>query len=376
MPCRPCPPAMHHRHGSMPTGSHCTDCHSHLPLPLSWPPLPLPLCRYTEKVDVYSFGIIMWELIARQEPYGGQKGVQIAYAAAEQGMRPKIPDDCPPEYSELMQQCWASSPGERPTFQQILKRLFQLKKACDSKEQPSTPPAAGTLAMVPGSQPPLPYQRVDLAGAGTASAAQQMAMAAGMPSDEEDDSDDGDDAMQFTFPSPGKLPMTTSSTAASPAHTGAAQGQLPRAAAGAEVRGGSPAQQRTSSSVSTSSSAPGLLGAGSSPAGGAVASRAHPQQQQHLGMQEAGPVIVTVSQTGTRRSSAVRDTPSDAVSSARRPSETAARIVVQEEGGQLSVTGVNSAVSAAGLDVDGSMILSSAATGNPALASARLPGQA
>lgn len=51
--------------------------------------------QYTEKVDVYSFGIIMWELITRQEPYGGRKGVQIAYAAAEQGLRPDIPSYCP-----------------------------------------------------------------------------------------------------------------------------------------------------------------------------------------------------------------------------------------------------------------------------------------
>lgn len=88
--------------------------------------------RYTDKVDVYSFAIIMWELITRQEPYGGQKGVQIAYAAAEQGLRPEIPAYCPADYADLMRQCWASDPHERPTFQVILKRLFQLKKSSDT----------------------------------------------------------------------------------------------------------------------------------------------------------------------------------------------------------------------------------------------------
>jgi hypothetical protein len=81
---------------------------------------------------VYSFGIILWELITRQEPYGGQKGVQIAYAAAEQGLRPKVPAYCPPEYAELMQECWAARPDDRPSFEEILKRLFQLKKAADT----------------------------------------------------------------------------------------------------------------------------------------------------------------------------------------------------------------------------------------------------
>jgi hypothetical protein len=87
--------------------------------------------RYTDKVDVFSFGVVMWELIAREEPYGGQKGVQIAYAAAEQGLRPEIPSFCPPEYAELMSECWADDPDERPSFAQILKRLFQMKKAAD-----------------------------------------------------------------------------------------------------------------------------------------------------------------------------------------------------------------------------------------------------
>jgi len=88
--------------------------------------------RYTEKVDVYSFGIIMWELITRQEPYGGRKGVQIAYAAAEQGLRPDIPSYCPDDYAELMQECWQDQPDDRPTFSNILKRLFQLKKRADA----------------------------------------------------------------------------------------------------------------------------------------------------------------------------------------------------------------------------------------------------
>jgi serine/threonine protein kinase len=88
--------------------------------------------RYTDKVDVYSFGIIMWELISRKEPYGGKKGISVAYAAAQQGTRPEIPAFSPAPYTELMKHCWADQPQDRPTFNSILSRLFAMKKSADS----------------------------------------------------------------------------------------------------------------------------------------------------------------------------------------------------------------------------------------------------
>ena len=119
------------------------------------------LDQYDEKVDVYSFGIVMWELIARAEPYGGIGGIQIAYAAVEQGLRPDIPSYCPEDYAELMIECWDDDPFMRPDFGQILERLYKLMKTLDNgvlrdmeqqAESQTTLPSEPAACSIPADQ--------------------------------------------------------------------------------------------------------------------------------------------------------------------------------------------------------------------------------
>lgn len=51
---------------------------------------------------VVSFGIILWELLTREEPYPGNTGLQLAYDVAHKGLRPSIPAYCPAEYADIM----------------------------------------------------------------------------------------------------------------------------------------------------------------------------------------------------------------------------------------------------------------------------------
>jgi len=78
---------------------------------------------YSEKIDVYGFGIIMWELITRKAPYENLTPMQILYGVVHQNLRPLIPSLCPPVIYSLINMCWHQLPEKRPSFNEILSCL-------------------------------------------------------------------------------------------------------------------------------------------------------------------------------------------------------------------------------------------------------------
>eukprot|EP00053_Salpingoeca_punica_P020922 m.212479 g.212479 ORF g.212479 m.212479 type:complete len:598 (-) comp20490_c0_seq1:198-1991(-) len=82
----------------------------------------------TEMCDVWSYGVILWELMTQEIPYGDMDGVAVAWQVAAQGLRLPIPEACPSEFAALMKQCMTDAPEMRPPFSRILQLLDRMKQ--------------------------------------------------------------------------------------------------------------------------------------------------------------------------------------------------------------------------------------------------------
>ncbi|XP_010937270.1 uncharacterized protein [Elaeis guineensis] len=79
--------------------------------------------KVSEKVDVYSFGIVMWEILTGEEPYADMHYGAVIGGILNNTLRPPVPNSCDPDWRRLMEQCWAPDPEQRPSFTQIASRL-------------------------------------------------------------------------------------------------------------------------------------------------------------------------------------------------------------------------------------------------------------
>ncbi|CAK9157533.1 unnamed protein product [Ilex paraguariensis] len=84
---------------------------------------------YCRKVDVYGFGLILWEMVSGTIPYEDMTPIQAAFAVVNKNLRPALPGDCPHAMRALIEQCWSLHPEKRPEFWQVVKVLEQFESS-------------------------------------------------------------------------------------------------------------------------------------------------------------------------------------------------------------------------------------------------------
>ncbi|XP_039984349.1 tyrosine-protein kinase receptor Tie-1 isoform X3 [Xiphias gladius] len=99
-------------------------------LPVRWMAIEsLNYSVYTTKSDVWSFGVLLWEIVSLGgTPYCGMTCAEL-YEKLPQGYRMEKPKNCDDEVYELMRQCWRDRPYERPPFSQISVQLNRMQEA-------------------------------------------------------------------------------------------------------------------------------------------------------------------------------------------------------------------------------------------------------
>lgn len=84
---------------------------------------------YTEKVDIYSFGIVLWEILTEQMPFDGLHQGQVFQLILIDDDRPYISEDVAaahPEMVDLICRCWSTEPEDRPSADEVVAAIDEM----------------------------------------------------------------------------------------------------------------------------------------------------------------------------------------------------------------------------------------------------------
>ena len=94
-------------------------------------------------VEVYSLGVLLWEMAARHAPFAGIDQVTVYRAIVREDRRPSIPADTPAAFARLIRDCWQRDPLRRPTMSAVVHRLQmfleELGGHCSSSSSSDSP---------------------------------------------------------------------------------------------------------------------------------------------------------------------------------------------------------------------------------------------
>ena len=94
--------------------------------------------------DVFSLGIVIWELVTCDLPYAGKEDCCVLYSVKVLKLRPEIPAHCPAALKHLLGECWKENRKERPSIDAVLRTIVAAIERrpyqCSGKLVLCTPP--------------------------------------------------------------------------------------------------------------------------------------------------------------------------------------------------------------------------------------------
>lgn len=123
---------------------------------------------YNFKADVYSYGIVLWELLTGNPPYEGITVEKLPYMIVQENYRPAIPDDTPTELRDLIKSCWAGDPAKRPSFSMIIKSFQNPKNHFPGTDENEMRQRFGIFKKLLSAQSS--FNRIEMSASSTSSA--------------------------------------------------------------------------------------------------------------------------------------------------------------------------------------------------------------
>ncbi|XP_003222932.2 mitogen-activated protein kinase kinase kinase 10 [Anolis carolinensis] len=84
---------------------------------------------FSKSSDVWSFGVLLWELLTGEVPYREIDALAVAYGVAMNKLTLPIPSTCPEPFACLLEECWSPDPHSRPDFSSILQQLVAIEQS-------------------------------------------------------------------------------------------------------------------------------------------------------------------------------------------------------------------------------------------------------
>lgn len=81
---------------------------------------------YTQASDIYSLGLVFWEIVGGDLPFGAFRDQHALRTKIMLGARPKMPRDCPEPFAKLIRSMWQSDPARRPSATDVVEKVARL----------------------------------------------------------------------------------------------------------------------------------------------------------------------------------------------------------------------------------------------------------